>query len=216
MKSRRKRAIEFSPIKNRVVIWVGIVGLFISVVLIIFFWRFPNERELLTFTATVLSSTATVISAVYIAQGLNQTVEFSKLNRAIELTERWNSPDFSETKAVIEDLAEKLEHLSEENRLEAFNSAPNSEHDKKKIKAALVNICNFFEEIGVLTDKKLLDEEVLREFYQGLVISYYELFSFWIEQRRVKRSAIYSNFEKMYNRWNNESLYRNGGKCDQS
>jgi hypothetical protein len=203
MKSRRKRVIEFPAIKAGVVVWVGIVALFISVVLITLFWRFPNERELLTFTATVLSSTATVISAVYIAQGLTQNVEFSKLTRAIELTERWNSPDFSETKAVTIELAKILSNLPVEERLKALNDALNSGNGKE---AALVNTFNFFEEIAILTNKKLLDEEVLREFYQGIVITYYSLFELWINERRVKSqrgSAVYSNLEIMYHRWKN-------------
>jgi hypothetical protein len=201
MKSLRKKAIEFFAIKAGVVIWVGIIALLISLVLITLFWRFPKERELLTFIATVLSSTATVISAVYIAQGLSQNVEFSKLTRAIELTERWNSPDFYDTKAVTVELAKILSNLPVEERLKALNEALNSGNGKE---AALVNTFNLFEEIAILTNKKLLDEEVLREFYQGIVIAYYSLFEFWINERKAKtqRVALYSNLKIMYHRWN--------------
>ena len=201
MKSLRKKAIEFSAIKAGVVIWVGIIALLISMVLITLFWRFPKERELLTFIATVLSSTATVISAVYIAQGLRQNVEFSKLTRAIELTERWNSPDFYDTKAVTVELAKILSNLPVEERLKALNDALNSGNGKE---AALVNTFNLFEEIAILTNKKLLDEQVLREFYQGIVIAYYSLFEFWINERKAKtqRVALYSNLKIMYHRWN--------------
>ncbi len=201
MKSIRKKAIEFSAIKAGVVIWVGIIALLISVFLITLFWHFPKERELLTFIATVLSSTATVISAVYIAQGLSQNVEFSKLTRAIELTERWNSPDFYDTKAVTVELAKILSNLPVEERLKALNDALNSGNGKE---AALVNTFNLFEEIAILTNKKLLDEQVLREFYQGIVIAYYSLFEFWINERKAKtqRVALYSNLKIMYHRWN--------------
>ena len=53
-------------------------------------------------------------------------------------------------------------------------------------------------------NKKLLDEEILREFYSGIVIRYYSVFEFWINERRVKSqtaSIPYSNLEILYRRW---------------
>ena len=201
MKSRKKRYMVFSAIKARVIIWVSILVSLIAMVLIVLFWRFPGERELLTFAATVLSSTATVISAVYIAQGLNQNVEFSKLARAIELTERWNSPDFAEAKVATVKIAKMLSNIPVEDRLKALNDSIDSGDSKEEV---LINIFNFFEEIGILVNNKLLDEEVLREFYQGIVVSYYSLFEFWINERRSKPqmvSIVYSNLEILYHRW---------------
>ena len=122
----------FSAIKARIVVWVGIIALLIAVVLITLFWCFPSERELLTFAATVLSSTATVISAVYIAQGLNQNVEFSKLARTIELTERWNSPDFSEVKVAAVKIAKMLCDLPVEDRIKTLNDSIDSGIAKRK------------------------------------------------------------------------------------
>ena len=165
MKSRKKRYMVLSAIKSRVVVWVGILALLIAVALITLFWRFPSERELLTFAATVLFSTATVISAVYIAQGLNQNVEFSKLARTIELTERWNSPDFSEVQVAAVKIAKMLSDLPVEDRLRTLNDSIDSGDSKEEV---LINVFNFFEEIGILVNKKLLDEEILREFYQGI------------------------------------------------
>ena len=66
---------------------------------------------------------------------------------------------------------------------------------------------NFLEKVALLVEDDLVEEEIIKKFFRGIVIDMHNLFRIWIEQLRRSRNndKIYEYLTKLYKNWNNNN-----------
>lgn len=75
------------------------------------------------------------------------------------------------------------------------------------VRAAIAGLFNYLETISIGIEQKLLDEKFMKLFYEGVVISFYTEYKFYITYRREqidKSKKLWINFTNVATRWEME------------
>lgn len=186
-----------------ITIRVGAVAFLLAALFIVLFLCLPSEKEFLKFVAGTIAAAAAVTSAFYIGQNLKQSNASEKLNRTTLYTNQWNNPNFFNARKayreIMAQLLQKMEQKQEGGRLKVINELIDEVPDREQ---NLTNVLNFFEEMAVLTNKGIIDEEVIEEIYHTEIIRCYSQLEPWIKELRSKRGErIFGDLKKLYERW---------------
>lgn len=178
---------------------VGGATFLLASILIGLFAYLPDQREILGFTTIVLTAAAAITSAFYVGQGLRQGVESAKVDRTITYGARWNDPQFFYAKRAAREIIMPVVLSPTTNTLQAIQAEINKEPNREM---NLVDALNFLEEMAVFINMGVLDEKILRDFYQTIVLRYFSTLQPWIEDQRNHRGQrLYQGLESLYNKW---------------
>ena len=123
--------------------------------------------------------------------GYRLAVKQFRMARASAFLERFHSGEMTRARTSV-DRWLAAEDLSE--RLKLINEAEN---------VALLNdvrmFANFFQELGVAWNRKLVDREYARNCFDFLAVYYWTALSGWIADYRHRRDpTLYRRFEELY------------------
>ncbi len=194
-----KRPWQVLRIHISVTLGVGIIAYFFAAVLIFLSYWQPQYQDTWRFVALAVTAAAAVTSAAYVGKALRENVESAKLGRTMDLAARWNVPAFFHTRKAILEVAATIKDVPLDRRAAAiqqeFAKVPDRENN---VRDAL----NFLEELARFIQRDAVEEEVLRDFYQTLVLRYYTIYEPWIQAQRDQRGPrVYKSLLWLYTRW---------------
>jgi hypothetical protein len=130
------------------------------------------------------------------AQQQRNALDQKAKENALRYLERWNDPQFCESKVD----AEQVIKIQEKEGTEAVTAKIN-ENDTFKRKVS--DILNFFEEIAIAIDSRTVDEEILKKAYRGLLNLYCMALQDFIKdsRRRFGNPRLYIEIENLHKRW---------------
>lgn len=181
-------------------IGTGIVLTMIGSAVVFAYVKCDNWRKVLEFSTTVAATVAGLTGAFYAAQNLTRTAEEAKVDRTLSFISRWNDPSFGKKK-VINLLRQAHDKANSE-----INKFIVDEVDKDNdLKAEVNTILNFFEEMALAINSKLVNENTLRGFFRGIVLTHVEKFYPWIKRRREvsNREDVFQSLTELYKTWQN-------------
>ena len=157
-----------------------------------------QHRDNLAFSATALAAAGGITSAFYIAQNLELDAESKIIDRTLSYIARWNSPDF--TKRGVTELLKATRTKADGNKLNFIKEQLDSDED---LRQEFLFVLNFFEEMAGSIHQKIVDREMLKQFFRGIVRTYVETFICWIKNRRtMKGDLAFINIERLAEEWN--------------
>ena len=179
-------------------IGTGIVLTLIGSAVVVAYIRYDNLRKVLEFSTTVAATVAGLTGASYAAQSLTRTAEEAKVDRTLSFISRWNDPGFEKNQVI--------------SLLRTIDDKPNSElndfivcevDEKNDLKAEINTILNFFEEMALAINNKLVDENTLRDFFRGIVLTHVKKFYPWIKHRRkiTDNEKVLKSITALYEEW---------------
>ncbi len=193
-----KRPWQALRIHISLTLGVGIIAYFFAFLFILLFHWQPQYKETWQFVALAFTAAAAVTSAVYVGKALRETVESARLGRTMDLAARWNVPEFFHNRKAILEVATAIKDIPLDRRATAiqaeFTRAPDREHNVR-------DAFNFLEELARFIQRDAVEEEVLRDFYQTLILRYYVIYEPWIQAQRDQRPRVYKNLLWLYTRW---------------
>lgn len=155
-----------------------------------------EHRETLTFLVTALAASAGGASAVYALRSIKQSAaaqeldrqqskEAQLIDRTLPYIARWNDPQYWAARKTA----------SEFNLLRKNQKINNEEkffldylHQNPYAKQEFMNLLNLLEEIAVCLQKGILKEDLLFDYYRGIICDFCETFHCLIKQRRQERN----------------------------
>ena len=192
-------------------IGTGIVLTVAGVAVVFTYIKYDNLRKVLEFSTTVAATVAGLTGASYAAQSLTRdteetvqnlirSAEETKINRTLSFISRWNDSSFDKKLAV--QLIRNLRDKPPSNVKTFVISEIDQNND---LKSEVTNILNFFEEMALSINDNFVDEDILRSFLRGIVFTYVETFSYWIDHRRdlVKNEKIFQSVTELCEQWKN-------------
>lgn len=168
-------------------------------------------RETLTFLVTALATSAGAASAVYALRGIEQSAvaqeldrqqnkEAQLIDRTLPYIARWNDPQYWQARKTA----------SEFNLLRNNQIINNEEqflkdylHKNTDAKQELLNILNFLEEVSLGLQKGIFKEDLLYDYYRGIICDFCKTFHYLIKQRREEKNnqKIFKALTDLYEKW---------------
>jgi len=121
----------------------------------------------------------------------------TKENRAYEYMKRFNDPSFRLMAAAAIRLLEDPD-VSETEKWKTLEDKKSLEN--VTLQANVTNLLNFFEELGVMYNKELIDEGIIKEFFPTISDVIYRYANKWYipgRRERTGRKTIYKNWKRM-------------------
>lgn len=191
------------PITITAILLVVVVGLSVVFYLVTSSWR-----ETLIFLAAATAAGATVGTAFYSARTLNIALQkedkireressldtLARKQRAMAYAERFGEPGMH----YLRDICRQVYDLRG-SPPEAVQTFANNASNKTNV----TNMLNFFEEMGFAIEAELVDTDLLRDQFCGVVTSVFQILRPWIEQERVNRGRpnIWIKVERLNGDW---------------
>lgn len=153
----------------------------------------------MTFFLNALVASAAGTSAYYAFKSIENSEKSQRINRTFAYIDRWNDPGYFNMKNTAAEIHELISHEEPHAKgkcLMDLLSNPSKRQD-------VTNILNFLEEMSIGIQEGLLEEELLKKFYRGIVITYCKTFSFYIAQRRniTGNDNVYSGLTSLSDKW---------------
>ncbi len=183
-------------------IGAGIVLTVVGSAVVFAYAKYENLRKVLEFGTTVAAAVAGLTGASYAAQSLTRGAEEAKIDRTLSFISRWNDPGF-EKKQVINLLRQLHDKANSEVKIFILDEVDQD----NVLKAEINTILNFFEEMSLAINSKLVDENILRSFFGGIVMTYVDKFNPWIKHRREvsNREDVFKSLTALDKKWKNRS-----------
>jgi hypothetical protein len=165
----------------------------------------PAFTDTLTFGASALSFAAAATGAAYALQGIRHSSTQQERIRRIDITREyinlWDEERFVLARISLTSVMQLLDgspnNKSEQIR-DCFKQNPNTIQD-----ATL--ILNLLEKVAIFWADDLLDEDLLRKFYQPIVIRCWNVLKFHVTDRRNEMDeTLYKHLELLYLSWTRE------------
>lgn len=145
------------------------------------------------------------------SQDFNSDADPICIDRSVSYVQRWNSPSFSkqEVLRLVRGCMSQKHNMRE-------NFISQSLENDDALKAELVSILNFLEEMSLLIHHKLVDESLLQDFFRGIVIVYVTTFYSWIQVRRklASNDRLYERLTNLYESWCVNARANNSSAAD--
>jgi Domain of unknown function (DUF4760) len=183
-----------------ITISVGIVGALVLIVLglCLAYAFLPTERALLDFIALALTAAGGVGGAFYLAESLRAQVEQQRSTEAFALMARWNSPDLLDARRAWHTISDTFQDKGAA-AVKDFLLDPKQTDQVLNVR----HVLNFLEEIAMAVTHEHADEDLLHDFFAGIVKRAHEALGQWIPDHRRKtgRNTIWERFDQLYTRW---------------
>lgn len=180
---------------------VGFISLISSIILIIAYYGAKKEhRDVLTFMVATLAASAGITGTFYVGQSIKQSAESQELDRTLEYIKCWNNSEYLSIQKTAGQifLLTRNQPVKEKEKIvrEHLENSPD-------LRQEVVKILNFFEEMSLCINRRIVKEELLYDFYRGIIIGYCELFYIWIVESRHKKQndRLYRNLTDVYEKW---------------
>lgn len=212
--SKQSNPDSFGELKFTIPLQVSVISTGIAVLVTVVFFLIStagNPRRqyqivltealpaTMSFFLNALIASAAGTSSYYAFKSIENSERCQRVNRTFSYIDRWNDPGYfsmRNTAAEIHDLISHEEPHARGKRLMDLLSDSSKRQD-------ITNILNFLEEMSIGVQENLLDEELLKEFYKGIVITYCKTFSFYIAQRRTitGNDNVYRKLTNLSDKW---------------
>ena len=184
---------------RNLIFWMLIVwGAFVAAFIFL-----PDHRTTVVHAASSLGGLGALAGAVYLARGLLLTAQQQRdamrqkeLENAFRYLERWNNPQFHHVKMA----AGKVIEIRENQDAQAVTARVTQDDT---FRSNVTDVINFFEEMAIANDAKIVDEAMLRRTFRGLVHLYWMALQDFAEQRRQRfnNPRIFREVERLHQRW---------------
>jgi hypothetical protein len=176
----------------------------IAVVLITCYVFVGSWRPPLRFIATILAGVGALLTAANALDLRRSSLEQSKKSSALDLSLRYDAPELAHARHAFREIVTHLRDLKSQDEKLAFLKADRSRLD------TLLDALNFFETISVAVKNGMADEEMLRTWFDGLLIqswfaskeTVYRLRDLW------QRPGLLAEVEWLFDRWSQPSERR--------
>lgn len=177
---------------------VGVVLLAVAAALVIHRYGISNkeDRETISFAVTVLGSGVAIYGLMRAAENIRQSNAEKFRSASLNFVERWNSPGYWSVKAEWRKLNEELDPLTPKQRDEVLDKDV-----AKRIVA--VEILNFYEEMATGINNGSLDGDLLRGYWEPVILKSFERYEYWIRQHRIRKTApgYFEELENLVKKW---------------
>lgn len=189
------------PIKWSIVGAVAVIVLTAA-----FYFNTHQFDQTVIFGAAATAAAATVLAAGYTGRTLGLFLQqeervrareaaidgLERKDRSMRFAERWNDPQMYHVRNVFRSIMEK-------------RTVPDAElvaHIEKD-KTNVIHILNFLEEAAFARKHGLVDEELIRNQFEGIVVTLWETLEPWIKQHRKDRGRpkIWLMVQELHGEW---------------
>jgi hypothetical protein len=193
---------------------VGGVSAILLATLIGAYVRFEQQRDLIKFLGSSITTVGGVAGAVYISKNLhnavehqNSTAETNKKIKSQEFMKRWNSPGFYETKEALRKAKAIMDSGgNQEEKYKALTELAEVEGNRGN----LLNALSFFEELCISIENGMACEKTAHDFFESVIITYYRVLESWISERRKEvyhPYSMYGNLKTVYEKWEKDKRW---------
>lgn len=194
-----------TPIRLTVTLPPKLIGIMLAVwaAFVAAFIIYPAYRAAIVFGASSLGGLGALAGAFYLARGLILTAQQQEdamrrkeMENAFRYLERWNNPVFHHLKIA----AGRVIEIQEKQGAEAVTDELNKD---AIFRSNVTDVLNFFEEIAIAINSKIVDEKTLRRAYRGLIHMYCMALEDFVVHRRQKFSnpRLFVEVENLHKRW---------------
>ena len=188
-------------------------------------------RDVISFTLSTIGIGATIISVFYAAESLSRNIKITSENnqenlrfreedkernlkwrkedKALSYISLWNN---SSQLQPVKEYYSKLHEKKQKERNHTYKSL--IEEDFKEENGFLerrkvIDLLNFLEELSLGVNQDLIDEEIIKDFFEYIIPKHWEVFGEWIIQERdsnnIKYKNLYCQMEILSQKWNNKN-----------
>ena len=186
--------------------FTAIVVAAVAVLTAAFYFATGSFTDTVIFLAAAAAAGGTITTAFYVARTLNLYIrqesrrrdreealdERGKKERALRYGERWNDPSLF----YVRDVCRALFELRGKPQDEIIKLA-------EEKKTNIIHLLNFLEEISFAIDRNLVDIDLVRGQFEGIVHSVWQLLLPWVTKFRTdqNRSKIWERLEALEKVW---------------
>lgn len=137
---------------------------------------------------------------------INQAiVETRRMDRTLEYIARWNSPNFDSFKEIAVEMRKIINNYPDE--VKHSDIVLKALRQSEDLELKVSNILNFFEELALAVEKGLVDQDMIKEFFEYIFLRCATLFKDYIEDERIKRqyNKLYIEFTNLNETWQNSN-----------
>lgn len=183
-----------------------VVGIVVVTLTAAFYFSGNSISQTAIFLGTATAAGGSVCIAFYTGRMLSlsitqegrsqaresHSIDQAKKERALRFAERWNEPQMYHAR-------DTLRHL--------FDNKNTSDEDIKNIaedrKTNMIQILNFAEEIAYAYDNDLVDRELTRDKFEGIILTLWQTLEPWVRKHRSDRgrTKIWARVESLYHQW---------------
>jgi hypothetical protein len=155
-----------------------------------------RRRATIVFGVSLLVAAIALYGILKAADNIRQANAEKRSLSSMRFIERWNDPGYLSLKTEFR----RLDHEISKMKREDGDALLENEVDKRTF---AVEVLNFFEEMAMAANTNRIDGELLRLYFDTVVIRYFEDFEYWIRQHRIRREAAeyYTDLEKLVAEW---------------
>lgn len=142
---------------------------------------------------TIIAGFAAAISVFYLAKQIKVSIEQQKIQKSYEYLRRFNDYNFRESAKRASAFLKKLDKAI---HIEIL--ANRKDEESIEIKSHVLLLMNFFEEMGTMYKKELVDRELLKDFFCVMSIDYQKQAQYYIDYRKKTDDPLFfENWEWM-------------------
>ncbi len=181
-------------------LFVGI-GLTIALIFGIKLWggSYATIENYIKILGSGIALTALVYAAinVHLLFDINKkNLEFKKKEYSASLITQFNSPTMTKLSVISHALKKEIKDLTPEEVADLL-----ARDENKKI--AIVAMLNFYEKLAISIEHEIADEELLKDFFRGIIRNTYHVMKNFIDKKRIdnENQRIFAKFENLAKRW---------------
>ncbi len=187
----------------RPTIKISLVALALVLLAIVTFWVIrvyaaatPHDRETIAFAVTTIGAGIAIYGLLRGAESIRAANAEKFKEASLKFVERWNAPGYWSIKAEWRKLNEEMDPLTPQQRNDVL-----SKDISKRIVA--VEILNFYEEMATGVNNGSLDGELLRGYWEPVIIKSFSRYEYWIRQHRIEKEVpgYFDELEKLVRKW---------------
>jgi hypothetical protein len=163
-----------------------------AILLVVAYIVFPKWHDPLVYAAAVLGGIGVLISAMNDIEVRREQIEADRVHHALQFQAEWINPNFYHAKSKSREV---LQHIEK-------NGHANHEYITERLQN-MMDVLNYFETMSIAIDIGHADEKIVKRFFRGMVVEYWQVAEPWIKNRRAekKNPRLLCEFEKLASRW---------------
>ena len=182
---------------------VLLLGVFLTIAAMVLCYLWGGSSSTLDHILEIFGSGIALTALVYAAMNVRLIYDSQQHNLLMkrksfssDLISQFNSPEMTKLSIISYALKKDIKDLKPDEVVEYL------EKDQDK-KIAMVASLNFFEKLAISIEHGLADENLLRDFFRGIVRSNYHALKGFIELKRKENqnNKIFEKFEALARRW---------------
>jgi hypothetical protein len=183
------------------------IGLIMSIAgSLIYLYDSPNYK-FLEFLSKYITSAGIIIAILaYYATTHKDMADENRSRNAIafNLINQWQILPFTDYRKDIFKM-ERIDAVAKEliDKENAGDFASMLVHaDNAHYRSSLVCVLNFFEHMAISIERKVVDEDYIKDFFKSIFIDYHSIYRFYITYERKKESRLWIKFSNLAEKWN--------------